>query len=132
MLRSQTARTLDKMSEDFLQALEKKTLLMVLLKNEDWEKQFRSSLRVKEPNVVNYLSQDEVLADMIQALVNEEGMRQCYVASSHPDRTLQEASEVLGIILFNVDAINTALVNSHLEGLFRYLQRWVALSFTIA
>jgi hypothetical protein len=63
------------MSEDFLLALEKKTLLMALLKNEDWEKQFRSSLRVKETNVVNYLSQDEVLADMIQALVNEEGLK---------------------------------------------------------
>jgi hypothetical protein len=61
------------MSEDFLQALEGKTLLKELLKNEDWEKQFRSSLKMKDENVIKYLIQEEVLGDMIQALTNEEG-----------------------------------------------------------
>lgn len=64
------------MSEDFLAALEGKTLLKELLKNEDWEKQFRSSLKVKEENVIKYLVQPEVLSDMVQALINEEGMTQ--------------------------------------------------------
>jgi len=99
------------MSEDFLSALEGKTLLKELLKNEDWEKQFRSSLKVKEENVIKYLVQPEVLSDMVQALINEE------------DRTLQEASEVLGIILSNVGAINDALATSHLPALFQYLHR---------
>jgi hypothetical protein len=99
------------MSEDFLAALEGKTLLKELLKNEDWEKQFRSSLKVKEENVIKYLVQPEVLSDMVQALINEE------------DRTLQEASEVLGIILSNVGAINDALATSHLPALFQYLHR---------
>jgi hypothetical protein len=62
------------MSEDFLLAIEKKTLLKELLKNEDWEKQFRSSLKVKDEQVIKYLVQEEVLCDMIQALINEEGM----------------------------------------------------------
>lgn len=82
-----------------------------LLKNEDWEKQFRSSLKVKDENVIKYLVQEEVLSDMIQALINEE------------DRTLQEASEVLGIILSNVPAINEALATTHLGALFQYLHR---------
>lgn len=95
------------MSEDFLAALEGKTLLKELLKNEDWEKQFRSSLKMKEENVIKYLVQPEVLSDMVQALINEEGIIYSSDASSYfLDRTLQEASEVLGIILSNVGAIN--------------------------
>jgi hypothetical protein len=59
------------MSEDFLQALQQKILLKDLLKNEEWERQFRGSLKAKEENVINYLVQEEVLSDMVQALVNE-------------------------------------------------------------
>jgi hypothetical protein len=100
------------MSEDFLQALQQKILLKDLLKNEEWERQFRGSLKAKEENVINYLVQEEVLSDMVQALVNEE------------DRTLQEASEVLGIILSNLGPINDALATpTHLVELFKYLHR---------
>lgn len=114
------------MSEDFLLAIEKKTLLKELLKNEDWEKQFRSSLKVKDDQVIKYLVQEEVLSDMIQALINEEGTQFCAHFGSHLDRTLQEASEVLGIILSNVPAINVCVFFVCLTVRMRLLLRtWV-------
>jgi len=48
---------------------------------------------------------------MIECLVNEE------------DRSLQDASEVLGVLLTNLDAVNDALVAKHLPALFLYLDR---------
>lgn len=97
--------------EDFTAALESKILLKELLKNDDWERLFRAGLRSKDEKLLAYLGTKEILADMIEALVNEE------------ERTLQEASEVLGVLLTNLDPVNDALVADHLGALFSYLGR---------
>jgi hypothetical protein len=99
------------MTEDFTAALAKKLPLKEILKNDDWERLFRSGLRSKDEQLLTYLSANETLADMIECLVNEE------------ERSLQDASEVLGVLLTNLDPVNDALVANHLPALFQYLNR---------
>lgn len=57
----------------FEQALEQKTLFKDLLKNDEHERQFRAALRNKEDKLVAYLTSEEVLSDMVRALIDEEG-----------------------------------------------------------
>eukprot|EP01126_Amoeba_proteus_P029962 TRINITY_DN2962_c0_g5_i18.p1 TRINITY_DN2962_c0_g5~~TRINITY_DN2962_c0_g5_i18.p1 ORF type:complete len:596 (-),score=149.99 TRINITY_DN2962_c0_g5_i18:175-1962(-) len=98
---------------DFYNALEQKTLLRELLRNDDFERQYRIALRTKDARLVLYFRQKEVLEDMVDSLIDEEG------------RTLQDASEVLGIMLSNLDDVTDAFVQDHLEHLFSYLRRSV-------
>lgn len=92
--------------EEYLQALQAKTSLKDLLVNDDWERHFRSGLRSKDPQLLAYLSSNEILGDMVAALVNEEGLSNGFFVLISLDRTLQEASEALGVLLTNLDPVN--------------------------
>lgn len=59
--------------EDYTAALDSRTTLKELLLNDDWERYFRAGLRSKDAKLLEYLSSKEILGDMIEALVNEEG-----------------------------------------------------------
>jgi len=95
----------------FDKALEEGTLLKQILANDDHERQFRAAMRNKEEKLIAYFLQPAVLEDLVRVFVDEE------------ERSLQEASEVLGIVLANIDEVTTAIVDNHLPLFFSYLDR---------
>lgn len=96
--------------EQFLAYLNEKKPFSFFL-DEKIDRLFRNALRIRSPQVVDYLLSDEILADLIDALVNEE------------TRSIQEASESHQIILNDIDPIIDKIIQSHLATIFNYLDR---------
>lgn len=65
---------------DYQQALEEKVKLRTVLTNDDFERMFRSDLRSKNERLVTYLVSDEILGDLVDSIVNEEGRNHFFSA----------------------------------------------------
>lgn len=116
----------DRRMEDYETALSERKLLKELLLNDDWERNFRAGLRTKNAQLLEYLSSKEVLGDMIEALVNEEGKIFLLKTMTNftyriLERTLQEASEALGVLLTNLEPVNVSFLPFQLSSVSIFL-----------
>jgi len=97
--------------EEFIDLLNKHTPLSMVLSEEKWERNFRLALKQRTEYVIDYLKSSEILTDVIDGLVNEEG------------RTYQDGSESLNILLADIDPVVDCVIAEHLPTLFSYLDK---------
>lgn len=106
----------EEQEQDFSALLKEQKPVGTFLLDDKLEHQFRNALRLRTPEIIEYLSSTPVLTDLMDALLNEE------------DRTVHDASEAVGILLANLDTVVDTIVSSngekdHLATLFSYLDR---------
>jgi hypothetical protein len=99
-------------TDEFLILLSKHTPISVILSEEKWERSFRLALKQKTEPIIEYLKSKDILTDIIDGLVNEEG------------RTYQDGSESLNILMVpDMDAVLDCVIADHLPTLFGYLDK---------